>query len=160
MTAIKKKTNTMQKAISVQLNEATEAMQKMEGDLTHASVTIKDNETKITDIEGKIAAANIEVEAGKQNLQKETAAHKITQATLEAALKEVEDLKAGAKSATQIAGEVLGAVGVPPVENVVPVALTSEELWAQYATITDPKAKNDFYNKHRDTLTPKAQQSR
>lgn len=150
----------MTKAISVQLKEANETLKKMEADCAHAAATIKENETKLLEFADALKAAQVEKESVQQDCAKEIDAHKATQALLEAATQEIEVLKANAKTATQIAGEVLGTVAAAPVEQIAAIAPTSEELWAQYRALSDPKAKNDFYNKHRDILTPKNAQAR
>lgn len=138
----------------------TQQLADVEVELSQANATIAQNETAMKELQTQVVSLTEAKTNLERDLANETNAHKDTQAALAKAMAEVEQLKASAQTAEQKAGEVLATVGVPPVEQVAAAVPTADELWAQYATITDPKAKNDFYNKHRDILTPKHAQAR
>ena len=154
------------KTVSGQLVETTDQLHKLEGDLSQANATIKENETKIGDLTASLAAAS---EATIKLQNDLAAAVKIGTEAAEArdlALIRVAALEKDARSAAQVAGENLANVGAPPVDKISTnkdAQPTTDELWAEYRRIeraNGPGAAAAFYDQHRDALTPKGLQAR
>lgn len=151
----------MAKNISIDLQEAQEAVKNLTADLTQANEA---NKTAAADIKARdeqIVALTAQLADEKAASAKAAEALKGATDELAKATARIAELEANAKTAEQKAGEILANVGVPPVENAAtPPAPTAAELLEQYKAISDPKAKNAFYDKHRDILTPKHAQAR
>lgn len=76
-------------------------------------------------------------------------------AQLQARDGEITNLKAAAKTAGQVAAETCASLGVKPLDvkpDASTAAASGESLLDQFQKITDPKARGEFYAKHRDKL--------
>ncbi len=150
----------MAKNITMELTEALDTVKSLKTDLAQANDANQRASAQITEITKQLTDANAAHDLTKAELAKSAEKATADSVTIGELTKKVSELEANAKTASQRAGEMLGTVGAAPVEQVAAAVPTADELWAQYHALTDPKAKNEFYAKHRDTLTPKHAQAR
>lgn len=118
-----------------ELKAANETIQSMSSQVS----TLK------TNLQSELAAA------AEAILAKENQIATLT-ATIAAAQAEIKTISEKLTKAEAKPVEIMAALGVPPVAvsaagNAQPE--TKDELWAQYAKLTDPKARVEFYRKHK-----------
>jgi chromosome segregation ATPase len=135
----------MQRSITLELAEQTAINRDLEVRLTQSDLAFKEGTTKMNDLTTQVQELTAQAALDKAALQAaqertNTDAAQIVQLTAKIA-----DLEAAAKTVEQVAGDILGQVGAPPVEGATePAKLTKDELWAQYRALPITKQR-EFY---------------
>lgn len=114
-----------------------EENEKLRADLAAGEILQNESAAQVEDLQAKVVAltdANTNAEAKTVALVEQHAA------ALEAERAKVDEI-ASAKAL-----EIVAQQGAEPADEVeTPVAKTTDQLWDEYATITDPVAKTNFY---------------
>lgn len=114
-----------------------EENEKLRADLTAGDILQTESAAQVEDLQAKVVAltdANTNAEAKTVALTEQHAA------ALEAERAKVDEI------ASVKALEIVAQQGAEPAEETdAPVAKTETQLWDEYATITDPVAKTNFY---------------
>lgn len=135
----------MQRSITLELAEQTAINRDLEVRLTQSDLAFKEGTTKMNDLTTQVQELTAQAALDKAAVQAaqertNTDAAQIVQLTTKIA-----DLEAAAKTVEQVAGDILGQVGAPPVEGATePAKLTKDELWAQYRALPITKQR-EFY---------------
>ena len=133
----------------LKINEAKKTIEALEEACEGYRVAISElegqalaNEDFVQDLHGVIAERGIEIET----LQKA-----LDEANAKVAKLEGESLKATAQAA-----DIVASVGADtPVEEETAEDKAKETLLSEFTSLTDPKAKVEFYQKHRNKLLNK-----
>ena len=140
------------KTVSVELIETTKQLAEVQ----EANKSLGQD---IVSLRDQLATANKAIEDGKTelaNIQTDLANTRKTRADIEAEVARLKTaLEASEKSASAKAAEIVASQGCPPVAGLnVPLADSPADLMAQFARISDPKLKTEFYRKNKAVLDP------